>query len=82
LLVSLAIQSTWENLSVWYDEEGGYLELTRETETGYFTDIGDGVFERVDEDGETLGFAVLNVSSRKEWELPFDVTLEKRSGEA
>jgi hypothetical protein len=70
------------SLSVWYDEAGDYLELTRETESGYFVDLGDGVFERVDEDGETIGFAVLNVSSRKQRELPFDVTFEKQSGEA
>ncbi len=66
-------------LSVWYDEEGDYLELTREEETGFFVDLGDGVFERVNEEGETVGVAVLNVSSRKERELPFDVTFEKRS---
>ena len=70
------------NLSVWYDEEGDYLELTREETEGFFVDLGDGVFERVDEDGETIGFAVLNVSSRKERELPFDVTFEKQSSEA
>jgi hypothetical protein len=61
-------------LSVWYDEEGDYLELTRDEETGVFVDLGDGVFERVTEDGETIGFAVLNVSSRKGRERPFDVT--------
>jgi uncharacterized protein YuzE len=65
-------------LSVWYDEEGDYLELTRQDERGFFVDLGDGVFERVNEDGETIGVAVLNVSSRKERELPFDVTFEKR----
>ena len=65
-------------LSVWYDEEGDYLELTRQDERGFFVDLGDGVFERVNEDGETIGVAVLNVSSRKECELPFDVTFEKR----
>lgn len=69
-------------LSVWYDEEGEYLELTREADTGYFVDIGDGVFERVTEDGETIGVAVLNVSSRRERELPFDVTFEKRASDA
>jgi hypothetical protein len=51
-------------------------------ESGFFVDLGDGIFERVNEDGETIGFAVLNVSARKERELPFDVTFEKRSGEA
>ncbi|PSQ59657.1 MAG: DUF2283 domain-containing protein [Halobacteriales archaeon SW_9_67_25] len=66
-------------LSVWYDEEGDYLELTRRNESGFFVDLGDGVFERVNEEGETVGVAVLNVSSRKERELPFDVTFEKRS---
>lgn len=66
-------------LSVWYDEEGDYLELTRTDERGFFVDLEDGVFERVDEDGETIGVAVLNVSSRKERELPFDVTFEKRT---
>ena len=66
-------------LSVWYDEEGDYLELTRQNESGFFVDLGDGVFERVNEEGETVGVAVLNVSSRKERELPFDVTFEKRS---
>ncbi len=70
------------NLSVWYDEEGDYLELTREETEGFFVDLGDGVFERVDEDGETIGFAVLNVSSRKERDLPFDVTFEKTSSGA
>lgn len=70
------------NLSVWYDEEGDYLELTREETEGFFVDLGDGVFKRVDEDGDTIGFAVLNVSSRKERELPFDVTFEKTSSEA
>lgn len=70
------------NLSVWYDEEGDYLELTREETEGFFVDLGEGVFERVDEDGETIGFAVLNVSSRKDRELPFDVTFEKQSSEA
>lgn len=70
------------NLSVWYDEEGDYLELTREETEGFFVDLGEGVFERVDEDGETIGFAVLNISSRKDRELPFDVTFEKQSSEA
>ena len=66
-------------LSVWYDEDGDYLELTRTEESGYFVNLGDGVFERVDENGETIGVAVLNVSARKNRELPFDVTFDKQS---
>ena len=69
-------------LSVWFDEEGDFLELTREPDTGFFVDRGDGVFERVTEDGETIGFAVFNVSSRKQRELPFDVTFEPQPSDA
>jgi hypothetical protein len=70
------------NVSVWYDEEGDYLELTRENDKGFLVDLGDGVFERVSEDEETLGFAVLNVSARKQRELPFEVTIERTLGDA
>lgn len=63
-------------LSVRYDAEGGYIELTQDDENGYFVDVGSGVFKRVNEDGETIGCAVLNVSSRKSRELPFDVSFE------
>ena len=70
------------NVSVWYDEEGDYLELTREDDEVFFVDLGEGVFERVSEDEETLGFAVLNVSARKQQELPFEVTIERTLGDA
>jgi hypothetical protein len=42
-------------------------------------DLGNGVFERVDENGEAIGVAVLTVSERNERELPFAVILQKRS---
>ena len=73
---------TMGNISVWYDEEGDYLEVTKEDDDGFFVDLGDGVFERVSKDGETLGFAVLNVSARKQRDLPFEVTFEKKPGDA
>lgn len=62
--------------TIWYDEAGDFFELTRADEPGYFVDRGDGVFERVTKEDETIGFAVLNVTSRKRAELPFDVTFE------
>lgn len=68
--------------TIWYDDEGDFFELTRTDESGFFVDRGDGVFERVNEDGETIGFAVLNVTSRKRAELPFDVQFEPRTGDA
>lgn len=66
-------------LSVWFDEEGNFLEITLDHEKGFFNDLGDGVFERVDEDGNTIGFAVLNVKARKKHELPFDAEFTKLS---
>lgn len=66
-------------LSVWFDEEGDFLELTLDHEKGSFRDLGNGVFERVDEEGNTIGFAVLNVKSREERELPFDAEFTKLS---
>ena len=69
-------------VSVWYDEEGDFLELSRGDEEGHFVDLGDGIFKRVSKDGETVGFAVLNVSSRKHRDLPFDVRFEADPSEA
>lgn len=66
-------------LSVWFDEEGDFLEITLDDEKGFFNDLGDGVFERVDEEGNTIGFAVLNVTARKDRELPFDAEFKKLS---
>ncbi|MFB6229093.1 MAG: hypothetical protein ABEH88_11145 [Halobacteriales archaeon] len=66
-------------LSVWFDEEGDFLEVTIDDEAGHFNDLGGGVFERVDETGDTIGFAVLNVTSRKGRDLPFDAEFTKLS---
>lgn len=66
-------------LSVWFDEEGDLLEITQKDTEGHFKDLGDGIFERVDEDGNTISFAVLNVKTRKGRELPFDVGFTKRN---
>ena len=82
LTIDVAYRPAMSGLSVWFDEEGDFLELTREPDTGFFVDRGDGVFERVTEDGETIGFAVLNVSSRKQRELPFDITFEPQPSDA
>ena len=65
-------------LSVWFDEEGDFLEITQKDTEGHFKDLGDGIFERVDEDGNTIGFAVLNVKTRKGHQLPFDAEFTKR----
>lgn len=66
-------------LSVWFDEEGDYLEVSLDHEQGSFNDLGNGVFERVNEDGETIGFAILNVDTRAERELPFEAEFRRIS---
>lgn len=64
-------------VSVWFDEEGDFLEVTLDRDVGSFNDLGDGVFERVDDEGNTIGFAVLNVAKRSEHELPFEADFSR-----
>lgn len=51
---------------LWYDPEGDYTEVTFENNAGYFRETAyDQVMEKVDAEGNVLGFSVLNVSSLK-----------------
>ncbi len=62
------------HVKIWYDSEGDYLEVIFEQKAGYFRETAnDQVMEKVDEDGNLLGFSVLRVSSMKE--KPLDVAL-------
>lgn len=38
-------------MKVWYDKEGDFLEVIFREAKGYMHDIGDDVFEKVDEQG-------------------------------
>ena len=38
-----------ERLNIWFDEEGAFLEIG--LEKGFFRDIGDDIWERIDENG-------------------------------
>jgi uncharacterized protein YuzE len=61
-------------LKVWYDSEGDYLEVIFDQKPGYFRETSsDQVMEKVDEDGNVLGFSVLRVSALKE--KPLEVAL-------
>lgn len=61
-------------LRVWYDAEGDYLEVTFDQKPGYFRETAnDHVMEKVDENGNVLGFSVLRVSALKE--KPLEVAL-------
>ncbi len=63
-----------KNVKVWYDPEGDYLEVMFEQKEGYFRETAnDQVMEKVDLDGNVLGFSILRVSTVKE--APLEVVL-------
>ena len=63
-----------KKVRIWYDAEGDYLEVIFDQKPGYFRETpSDQVMEKVDEDGNVLGFSVLRVSALQE--RPLDVAL-------
>ncbi|MBU1262110.1 DUF2283 domain-containing protein [bacterium] len=65
-----------KEIKIWYDEEGDYLEVLFERKAGYFKETEkDGVMERVDKEGNIIGFSVLKVSALKK-QKPFSVSLK------
>ena len=64
-----------KKIKVWYDKEGDYLEVLFERKAGYFKETqNDAVMEKVDEEGNIIGFSILNVSALKE--KPLSISLE------
>jgi uncharacterized protein YuzE len=62
-------------VKLWYDPEGDYLEVIFEQKEGYFRETGNNqVMEKVDMEGNILGFSVLKVSSMKEHLLEVALT--------
>ncbi len=56
--------STVSTVKVWFDKEGDYLEVLFSDKPGYMRETdNDAVMERVDEEGNLLGFSVLGVST-------------------
>ena len=49
-------------IRIWYDREGDFLEITFRDARGYLQEITEDVYERVDEAGNLLGYALLNVT--------------------
>ena len=63
-----------KKVRIWYDAEGDYLEVIFDQKPGYFRETpSDQVMEKVDEDGNVLGFSVLRVSALQE--RPLEVAL-------
>ena len=47
-------------VKLWYDREGDYLEVMFDRKPGYFRETkSDQVMEKVDKDGNVLGFSIL-----------------------
>ncbi len=63
-----------KKLKIYYDAEGDYLEVIFESKPGYFRETeNDQVMEKVDEEGNVLGFSILNVSALRK--APLEVAL-------
>jgi len=61
-------------VKIWYDPEGDFLEVTFDQKPGYFRETAnDQVMEKIDEQGNVLGFSVLRISAMRE--KPLDVAL-------
>ena len=61
-------------VKIWYDPEGDYLEVIFDQRPGYFHETeNDQVMEKVDAQGNVLGFSVLKLSSVKK--SPLEVAL-------
>ena len=68
-----------EDITIWYDHEGDYLEVLFERKSGYFRETAnDAVMEKVDGEGNLLGFSVLKVSALK-GEPPLSINLKKHT---
>ena len=55
-----------QKVKVWFDAEGGFLEVLFSDKPGYMRETDhDAVMERVDKDGNVLGFSVMRVTQFK-----------------
>jgi uncharacterized protein YuzE len=66
-------------MKVWYDQEGDFLEVIFRDTKGYMRDLGDDIFERIDEQGKVIGFAIFNFSKRDQQtvEVPVEFSLSQ-----
>ena len=61
-------------LTIWYDQEGDFLEVMFEDRAGYFRETAnDQVMEKVDDQGRVIGFSILKVSAVQS--APLEVAL-------
>ncbi len=68
-------------MKIWYDEEGDYLELGFGKKKGYMKDIGNDMWERIEE-GRVVGISILNFKKRlkkgkSEVSLPLELSFRE-----
>jgi len=62
------------SVKIWYDREGDYLEVLFDQKPGFFRETAsDQVMEKVDDEGNLLGFSLLKVSTLQR--TPLEVAL-------
>lgn len=62
-------------LKIWYDREADYLEVLFDQREGFFRETtNDQVMEKVDSEGNILGFSVLRLSALTQ--APFELVLQ------
>ena len=67
-----------KEIKIWFDKEGDYLEVMFEKKAGYFRETeNDAVMEKVDKDGNIIGFSVLKVSALQEHK-PLSISLKSK----
>ena len=55
-----------QRVKVWFDADGDFLEVIFSDKPGYMRETDhDAVMERVDEDGNILGFSIMQVTQFK-----------------
>ena len=65
-----------KEITLWYDKEGDYLEVIFERKEGYFRETeNDAVMEKIDKEGNIVGFSILKISDLKAQE-PLSLTLK------
>jgi hypothetical protein len=68
-----------EDITIWYDHDGDYLEILFERKEEYFREnSNDAVMEKIDGKGNSLGFSILKVNSLQS-EPPLSISLKKYS---
>jgi hypothetical protein len=68
-----------EEVKIWYDKEGDYLEVLFDRKAGHFKETeNDAVMEKVDSQGNIIGFSILKVSALS-GQRPLSISLKKRT---